>query len=329
MKMTLRVKRIDRPELVAYDRILRHYGSGCYVQELQEREDHWKVPIGAYFPSKVVDEKTRRERILTFNLQNVGEILVKKSTMRVLKATPLSSLGRNILGRRVEIRNTVERDLIKVFGKPEMTIRFSQLKYALAGLQPIYRTINRLLLEDYPSYEELSSIYSRSGQNYLEQVELLIDIGYAEYTKQQPIKLVGTNKIKDLFSQEKDIGKTVDTLLGMVLSEFYYDLRKGMRIAQFVPYVRASTSYYGDAIQFGKLISISEGRLYENMKEYYRGAPLPARVRYAYPTMVRELVDAQILDYNGDYITGRDNIFEKLIDIRDKLPITEEPISFG
>jgi len=325
VNITLRVKKFDRPELVAYDRILKHYGAGCYTQELQEREDHWKVPVGAYVPSRVVDEKTNRERILTFNLQNVGEILVKKSTMRVLRATPLRSLGRNILGKRAEIRDTVERDLIKVFGNPEMTIRFSQLKYAFTGLQPIYRTLNRLWQEDYPSYEELSSI----GPHYVEQVELLVDIGYAQYTEGRPIKLIATNKIKELFSQQQDLEKTFDTLMGLILSEFYYDLRKGMRVAQFVPYVRASTAYYGDAIQFGKLINISEERLCENVKDYYRGEPLPPRVRYAYPTMVRELVDAQILNYNGDYITGRDNIFERLIDIRNELPISEEPFSFG
>jgi hypothetical protein len=323
------VQKLDRPELVAYDRILRRYGAGCYPQEPQEREDHWRVPIGAFLESRVVDEKTDRERILTFNLQNVGEILVKKSTMRVMEATRLRSLGRNILKKRAEISRLVEEDLIKILGKPEMNIRFSELKYALTGLQPIYRTLNRLLLGDYPSYEELLS----SGLHYVEQVELIVDIGYAEYKEDRPAarvrKFCATNKIKDLYSQVGDMERTIDIVLGMILSEFYYDLQKGMRVAQFVPYVRASTGYYGDAIQFGKLISISEDRLCENVKKYYRGTPLPPRVRYAYPTIVRELVDAQILEYDGSYITGRSDIFEKLIDIRNELPISEEPVSFG
>ena len=325
MRIRIRVQKLDRPELVAYNRILKRYGAGCYPQEPQEREDHWKVPIGAYVLSRVVDEKTSRERILTFNLQNVGEILVRKSTMRVLAATPLRSLGKNILRKKAEIRHIVEQDLIKIFGKPEMNIRFSQLKYALTGLQPIYRTLNRLLLGDYPSFEELVG----SGLHYVDQVDLIVGIGYSEYTERRPAKLVPTNRLKELFTQTENMEVTIDTVLGLILSEFYYDLQKGMRIAQFVPYVRASTGYYGDAIQFGKLVSISERRLRENVKEYYRGAPLPPRVRYAYPTMVRELVDAQILKYDGDYITGRDNIFEKLIDIRNELPMSEEPLSLG
>lgn len=325
MKTILRVQKLDRPELVAYDRILKRYGAGCYPQEPQEREDHWKVPIGAFLESRIVDEKTNRERILTFNLQNVGEILVKKSTMRVMAATRLRSLGKNILKKRVEISRLVEQDLIKILGEQEMNIRFSELKYALTGLQPIYRTLNRLLLGNYPSYEDLLS----SGPHYVEQVELIVDIGYAEYTERRPAKLVATNRIKDLYSRVGDMERTIDIVLGMILSEFYYDLHKGMRIAQFVPYVRASTGYYGDAIQFGKLISISEDRLCENVREYYRGTPMSPRVRYAYPTILRELVDAQILKYDGKYITGRSDIFEKLIDVRNKLPISEEPVSFG
>jgi hypothetical protein len=100
MKFTVRVQRLDKPELVAYNRIFKHYGTACYPQTPQEKEDYWEVPVGAFFQSKVINEKTSRERILTFDLQNVGEILVKKSTMRVKKATSLRTLRKNILEER-------------------------------------------------------------------------------------------------------------------------------------------------------------------------------------------------------------------------------------
>ena len=320
MKFTLRVQRLDKPELVAYNRILKRYGAGCYAQEIQEREEHWRVPIGVYLPSKVINEKTNTTRILTFNLQNVGEILVKKSTLRVERATRLRTLTKNIAEKKAEVRHLVEKDLIEVFGKPEMNLKFSALRFSLTGLQPIYRTLHRLLLEDYPSYDELLSI----GRHYPDQVDLIKGIGYAKY--EETNVLLPTNKLKELFSRENgNIERTVDIVLGLVLSTFYYDLRKSMRIAQFVPYVRASTAYYGDAIQFGKLISISETRLRLNAEDYYRGSPLPPSVRYAYPTMVKELVNARILDYDGSYITGTEAIFEELIGIRNELPVSEEP----
>jgi hypothetical protein len=123
----------------------------------------------------------------------------------------------------------------------------------------------------------------------------------------------------------RNIEDTADAVIGLVLANYYYELLKDMRIAQFVPYVRASTSYYGDAVQYGKLISVSQRRLQNTAREYYRGAPMPTRVKFSYPTIIRELVDANILEYDGDYITGRENIFERLIDIRNELPMTEQP----
>jgi hypothetical protein len=321
----LRVQRLDRPELVAYDRILRRYGGGCYLQTTEERENYWRIPFGVHVPSKIVDEKTEREKVLTFNFGNIGEVLVRKSTMRVMKATPLRSLGKHIQYRRTEIGQLVEKDLIKVIGDPRMHIQFSKLRHALYGLEPIHRTLVRLLQEDYPTYEESALV----GQHYIEQTSLLLDIGYAEYTpsiNDPEARLTATNKLKELYLRERSIEKTIDAVLGMILSEFYYDLQKGMRIFQFIPYVKASTGYYGNAIQFGKLLSISERRLKEITREYYRGVPITRRVSYAYPTIVSELVDAEILDYDGTYVTGREEIFNKLVDIRSELPVSEEPI---
>jgi hypothetical protein len=304
---------------------LRRYGSGCYLQDLEEAEDHWKVPFGVNVISKVLDEKTETEKILTFNFGHIGEVLVRKSTMKVMKATPLRSLGKNIQNRRVEIGRLVEQDLIKVLGDPKTRIQFSKLRHALYGLEPIHRTLIRLLQEDYPTYEEFEQI----GQHYIEQTNLLVDVGYAEYTpsnNDSAARLTATNKLKELYVRQRSVEKTIDAVLGMVLSEFYYDLQKGMRIFQFIPYVKASTGYYGNAIQFGKLVGITVDHLKQITREYYRGVPITRRVNYAYPTIVSELVDAEILDYDGNYITGREEIFNRLIDLRSELPINEEPI---
>jgi hypothetical protein len=324
MKFRLRAQDLDQPQLIAYDRILRRYGSSCYPQAVNEESDHWRIPVGVYVQSSVIDEKTEKEKIFNLNFQNVGEVLVRKSTRKIMRATSLGTLGKNITEKRASVRRIVEQDLIKILGEKELQIRFGQLRFAFAGLQPIYRTVTRLLLEDYPTYNELLNI----GNHYLEQVDLLVEIGYAEYTDQEPRKLVATNKMKELYWKEKNVDKTIDAVFGLVLSEYYYDLQKGRRIAQFMPYVRASTAYYGDAIQFGRLISIKEHRLKESIREYYKGAPAPPRLKYAYPTLIRELVSAQILEYDNEFITGRTEIFERLLESRSKLPLSEGQFSF-
>jgi len=320
MRVTLRVQKLDTPDRVAYHRILTSYGAGCFPQETEETETHWKVLIGAYFPSKVIDDRINRERLLMFHFDNIGEILIKKSTMEIEKSSSPQAIEKSIFDKRAEIRTAVEKDLIKVFGDPQVRIRFGVLKFGQAGLQPIYRIVNRLLMEDYPTYMELED----SGRHYLDQVDLIINLGYAKYSEDPIRKLVPDNKLTELFRRINDVEETSHAMLGIVLSNYYYDLRRSMRIAQFIPYVRASTTYYGEAIEFGELFSISKRRLRDDIKNYYREAPMPPRVRFGFPTVLRELSDANILRYDQNYITGRDEIFQRLIDIRDELPMTEE-----
>jgi len=327
-RFTIRVQKLDRPELVAYDRILRRYGAGCYLQKTEELPNHWRVPFGVYVPSMMKDEKTKQQKTLTFNFGNIGEILVKKSTLGVTKSTPLRSLQRNIVLKRRQIGQLVEHDLIKVFGNEQVHIEFSRLRHALGGLEPITRTLVRLLQEGYPTYEESAEV----GAHYTEQIRMLLDLGYAEYKPSLTdpnSRLVATNKLNGIYMHEKTVDRTIDVVLGMVLSEFYYDLQKEMRIFQLVPYVKASTGYYSNAVQFGKLLRMSESCLKNVTREFYRGVPLTKRVNYGYSTIVSGLVDAKILDYDGDYITGREEIFNKLIDMRSELPINEEPVILG
>jgi hypothetical protein len=327
-RFTIRVQKLDRPELVAYDRILRRYGAGCYLQQTEDVVNHYRVPFGVYVPSVMHDEKTEQRKTLTFNFSNIGEILIKKSTLGVMKSTPLRSLQRNIAQKRRHIGQLVEHDLIKVFGDEQVHIEFSKLRHALGGLEPITRTLVRLLQEGYPTYEESAEV----GSHYTEQIRMLLDLGYAEYKPSimdSNARLEATNKLKGIYMHEKNIDKTIDVVLGMVLSEFYYDLQKEMRIFQFVPYVKATTGYYSNAIQFGKLLRMSENCLKNVTRDFYRGIPITKRVNYGYSTIVSGLVDAKILDYDGEYITGRENIFNKLIDIRSELPINEEPVILG
>jgi hypothetical protein len=327
-RFTIRVHKLDRPELVAYNRILRRYGAGCYLQQTEELTDHWRLPFGAYIPSKMRDEKTNQQKTLTFNFSNIGEILVRKSTLGVMKSTPLRSVQRNIIKKRRQISRLVEHDLIKVFGNEQVHIEFSKLRHALGGLEPITRTLVRLLQEGYPTYEESAEV----GSHYTEQIHMLLDLGYAEYKPSimdPNSRLTATNKLKGIYMHEKNVDRTIDVVLGMLLSEFYYDLQKEMRILQFMPYVKTSTGYYSSAIQFGKLLGMSEDRLKIVTRDFYRGVPITKRVSYGYSTVVSGLVDAKILDYDGDCITGREEIFSKLIDMRSELPISEEPVKLG
>lgn len=320
MKFRLRVTKLDNPSSVAYMRILKHYGAGCYPKKPFDRGEYWSVPIEAYTPKRIVDEKTGRERLLTFHIDNVAEIHVEKKTLKILYAPTQKSVKSSILFKRAEIRRLVERDLIKVLGNPRLRVKFGKMKFALFGLQPIYRTIISLLDEQFPTYAQLEKM------GYVDLVNLIVDLGYASFSLHPQRRLIPTNRLNELYSQMKSDVATAEAFLGLMLANYYEYLAKTLRIIHFVPYVRVSTSYYGNAVEYGELIRVTEERLRRNIREYYRGLPPPTvKKRFGVPTLVKELVEADVLGYEGVYITGRQEIFDELIQRREELPITEEP----
>jgi hypothetical protein len=320
MLFRLRVRELDDPLSVVYMKILRHYGAGCYPKKPLDRGEYWSIPIDAYYPKIIQDEKSGRERILTFYLDNIAEIHVQKENLKIIQAPTQKNMKDLVLLKRAEIRSIVEKDLIKILGDPKLRIKFGKLKFALFGLQPVYRTIISLLDEQFPTYVELEEM------GYIDLINLIVDLGYASFSQEQPKRLLPTSKLTELYVQMKSDVVTAEAFLGLMLANHYEYLAKTLRIIHFVPYVRVSTSYYGSAIEYGDLIRITEKKLRRNIHEYYWGTPSPTiKKKFGIPTLVKELVEADVLEYDGPYITGREEIFNELIQRREELPMVEEP----
>jgi len=322
MRITLRVKKLDNPRRVAYMRILRRIGSGCLPGEPVDAGEEWVVPFDAYMPSVIVDERRDIEKKIVFHLSDVGKIQVNKKTLKIKKSPSLSEVKYNIQQRRSQAQKLVEEDLIKVLGDPKVRVGFGVLKYAFTGLQPIYRITVGLLQEE----EYLTSEKIEEEDTYQDFINFMIQLGYAEYSER---KLIPTNKMYQLNQMMGDVIETAHMMIGIMLSNYYEYLIKTMRIIHFVPYLRLSASYYSDAVQFGELISISKNRLKSNMGEYYKGAPhVSIRRRLGIDTMINELVDARILSWSKELITGRPEIFERLVGVREEFPISDQPYAY-
>jgi len=323
MRLRIEVQELDTPQKVVFNKIMQFYGSGCFLQKTEDIGDFYRVPIGVHFPSAIIDQKTNTERIFTFHFNNVGEFVVKKPTLKIKSRPSSKSIADNIREKRREIGHKVEKDLIRIIGDPKLGVRFGVLKFAHLGVQPIYRTITKLLetREKYPLRSTVESI------GYADLVNLIVDIGYVEYNEEE--RLTPTNKLKELYTESQgDALRTAESIIGLVLAKHYEYLYQTRRIIHFVPYVRASTAYYTEAIQFGSLIRLTETRLLESVRKYYK-VPLHAsqKARFGHPTIIRELLDANILCTEDNFITGRDDIFDGLMHIRGDMPMTEPAYS--
>jgi hypothetical protein len=195
------------------------------------------------------------------------------------------------------------------------------MKFALFGMQPIYRTIINILNEQHPEISELRKI------NYLDLVELINKSGYAEFVNN---KLKGTEKLNELLKicNYSDV-ETAEAILGIMLSNYYEYLSKTLHIIHFIPYIKVGTSYYSSAVEFGDLIRMSLDSLRIKVKEYYRKNPtLNLKKSFGFNTLVTEMVAAGVFTYEENYLKGQSEILNKLIYIRNQLPIKEDTYSY-
>jgi len=316
MKITIVTQRLDNPYLVAYDRILRKYGHGCIPSQPVDVGEYWKVSVNAYVPKRIIDEKTNREKHLTFYYKDIGELIIEKNTNKIIELPTVKEFKNNLINKRNIVRRNVEHDLIKVIGNPELRIKYGKMKFAILGMQPIYRTIISLLNNETPTKLYLSQI------GYSDLVQLIVDLNYAEYINDQ---LIPTNKLFELSKKFKysDV-ETAETFLGIMLANYYDYLTTTFRIINFVPYIRAATSYYGNSIEYGELIRMTLNSLRINIKRYYtKRIIIGAKQRFGLNTLVTEMVEAGILKFEDEFIKGRDEIFINLKDIRNTLPMEE------
>jgi len=314
LKLSIYTKKITDPRTAAVRILLWRYGTGCLPGRIADLGDTWHVPIDVYMPTSVWNEESSQEKLLTYHLEDVGSLELAKRNLRMVEATHLGALHKNIRLRRAEYKRSVESDLVKAAKH-----RWGFGRRTLQHMEPAFRTVSNLLREIHPSREELSAM------NYLQQVQLLIDIGYAQFTEEG--KLDATPKLLDLRRTDlckNDIELTAKACVGVLISQFYDHLTADLRLNSFVPYVRTGTAYYGDSLDYGENISITRDKIKKNLLEFYAGAP---KVRFGFDVTIDETVNAGIVHKKGRFISGDEEIFEALLEARKSLPITEDLLS--
>jgi hypothetical protein len=315
MSITVSVyaRKLAEPKAVALRLLLWRFGTGCYPGKVEERKDDWIVPIEVYQPTRILDEKTGDEKTLTYHLPDVGTLRLRKSDLRLLGVSGAGTVRMMVRLKRAEYKRSVEHDLVKAARR-----KWGFCRRALQHMEPTYRAVGNLLREIHPTVEELEHM------GYLEQIQLLEDLGYADIVEG---RLDGTPKLNDLLRAcRNDVETTAKTLVGLVIGDFYEHLTSDLRLNSFIPYVRIGASYYGDSVDFGKLIAISRDKLKRNLIEFYAGAP---KVRFGLDVTIDECLDSGILHSEGQRIVGDPDIFNELLDVRQGLPLAEDILTQG
>jgi hypothetical protein len=292
------VKALDNPASIAYERMFGRYGTNCSLGQISDEGQSWIANFDVNVPVEVRDDKRDRHKIFSINVEDVGKIRIRKEDMKVVEAPSLLTVEKKIHDHRVNLRKAVEIDLLKIAHS-----RFGQIDAARISLSPIYTTLTNILQQKYPGRESIL----RSG--YMPQVQLLEELGYV---KRQMDLFAPSDKLVELRRQTDSDATAIGKVLGLVLAEKFDFLVDNLRITQFLPFVRLSTTYYSEAVQFGELISVSEDSLRDSYFEYYRTASEKRLLRYA--PIIDELVKVEILSYDGDFISGEQSLLAQLRD---------------
>jgi len=313
-RFSVYTRKTTDPRTAAMRILLWRYGTGCLPGRITDIGKAWHVPIDVYMPVRIWNEESSQQKLVTYQLSDVGSLELAKRNLRLMNATHLGAFRKNIRLRRAEYKRSVEYDLVKAAKH-----RWGFGRRSLQHMEPTFRTVTNLLREIHPTKDELV------GLGYMDQVQLLIDMGYAQFTSQD--LLDATPKLLELQRSDvckNDIESTAKVSVGLMISQFYDHLTEDLRLNSFVPYIRMGTAYYSDSIDYGELIPLKRDKLKENLVEFYAGAP---RVRFGLDVTINETIATGIIHKEGELIRGDKMIFETLLEVRKSLPVTEDVLS--
>lgn len=308
------VKALDSPENIAYERVFARYGTNCTLKQVLDEGDFWAAEFQVHVPVQIKDEKRDKLKIFPITVDNLGKIKISKKEMQIVEAPSLITVEKIIHDHRIYLRRAVEKDLLRI-----AHLEFGELSAAKIALSPIHTTLTNILQQKYPSEESISR------SEYWPQIHLLEELGYVT---RQGSQLVASDKMVDLRAQSDSDTAAIGKVLGLVLAEKFDFLVQNLRITQLLPFVRLGTAYYSEAVQFGELISVSEGHLLGSYLEYYRTASDKRLLRYA--PIIDELVQVKVLKYDDEFVTGEPVIFRQLSDdLAEQLPHSADPQELG
>ena len=156
--------------------------------------------------------------------------------------------------------------------------------------------------------------------------KLLIEEDYIKIDEERSGYLIPTNKLtgtwEELYRKEKmpsGLHTIAERVVGKVFANRYGEIKTDLHINPPIAYVDTTKVYYIDAIRFGENIPISENELFFEYQKIGARAFRSQISLQGFRTLLSELVAVELLDKKGNYVTGRERIFDNLMEYRDEV----------
>lgn len=318
MSSVITISELQNVEAVAMKYIAQSLGLNIRPRKAHfvEEEELWKVPLQAIVPRRVT-KRDRETKVFIYYLDDVGRLLYKQTNETFVLTSPPSSseIESEITQRFSNLTECIEKEILK-----EGQTNWGKLTWIRNFLRPIYSIVISILLEKKMPIDALAK------EDHWKFAKLLIEEEYIEIDKERPSYLKPTNKLtltwEELYRGEKSphgLFTIAELVVGKVFANRYDEIKTDLHINPPTAYVDTTKVYYVDAVRFGENIPISENELFFEYQKMRARAFRPEVSFVGFRWLLSELVDAELLDRKRDYVTGRERIFDNLIEYRDEI----------
>lgn len=296
--------------------VLQHYGNLILVDEptFEDITKTWVAQLRTDYPRLIQDDRSPNERILKFlSLERLGTIRFSEDLKPLGKvSTTKEECIKTLNSFLMMWQDRAEKIVVRA--SSDQLARISETQWVLA---PIREVVSNLLQKEMISNEEIEVARDTKGlKKYLrllEELELVrrIENGYTYGNLFTALRETTEQK----GTQEFQIA-----VLSHVIKERYSMLREVFGISQLEPFVHIDSSYYKPALEAAKILYSKRESIIRHCNEIY-GYRDPLRITY----ILDELVRAGALRWQAPYYHGDEELFAKMLDMKDKLPELAPP----
>jgi len=318
MSTVITIDELQNVEAVAMKYIAQNLGLNIRPRKARfvEEERLWKIPLQAIVPRRVT-KRNHETKTFIYRLNDVGHLQYSETdkTFQLVSSPSSNEIEREIAQRFSDLTECIERELLK-----EGRINWGRLPFIRTFLRPMYEIVVNILSR------KKMNINTCARMGHWKFAELLIHEEYIEIDRERPKYLIPTNNLTQmserLYREEKmsaGLLTIAELVVGNVFANQYDKIKTDLHIYPPTAYVDTTKVYYVDAVRFGENIPMGENDLFFEYQKIGARALSPDTSMPRFRTVLTELVAAELLDRRGDYITGRERIFNNLMEYREDI----------
>lgn len=280
----------------------RRYTRGLYIQDqYQASNERIAIELGVAFPKDVSDRRARDNVMKHINVGDVETFYAEPTGEGFYKVElpDRRELHSEFLNRRHEIANKLDYSMAKAIYSD--VYQLDPVKNQLNSLIQIVRWTRR---ESELSVERLKDIQRSSNtEGY---IQVLADLNFLRVEDGiiHPGERAEAADIQDL-----DIDEYEKAVVGTVIEEAYHTLRDRLDLRMLNHFPKYANSYYYSAVQRREPdLWLDTTALRNNLRQEW-GDDIDPLVL---DDKLRKLEEVEVIERDGDYVTGNDEIYEEV-----------------